>query len=72
MYMKTHIEIDDHLLSDAMRLGQCATKKETIHAALAAYVRGLKRAELLALKGKLPWRGDLDALRAMRPDKKRR
>lgn len=69
--MKTHIEIDDHLLADAMRLGRCTTKKEAVHEALAAYVRGLKRAQLLALKGKAPWQGDLDALRAMRPSIRR-
>ncbi len=66
--MKTHIEIDDHLLADAMQLGEWATKKEAVNEALAAYVRSLKRARLLALKGKVSWSGNLDEMRATRPD----
>ncbi len=64
--MKTHIDVDDHLLADAMQLGQWPTKKEAVNEALAAYVRALKRARLIELKGKAPWRGDLDELRAIR------
>ncbi len=69
--MKTHVDIDDHLLADAMQLGEWSTKKEALNQALAAYVASLKRARLLALKGKVRWSGDLDALRAMRPDANR-
>lgn len=67
MAMKTHIEIDDHLLADAMQLGKWPTKKDAVNEALSAYVRSLKRARLLALKGKAPWHGDLDEMRARRP-----
>lgn len=69
--MKTHIEIDGDLLSAAMQLGAWPTKKQAVNEALAAYVRALKRARLLALRGKLEWRGDLDQMRAMRTDKSR-
>lgn len=66
--MKTHIDIDDHLLSDAMRFGAWTTKKDAVNEALAVYVRAIKRRRLLELKGKAAWHGDLDAMRAMRPD----
>ncbi len=66
--MKTHIDIDDHLLADAMQLGEWPTKKEAVNEALATYVRSLKRTRLLALKGKVSWSGNLDEMRAMRPD----
>ncbi len=69
--MKTHIDIDDHLLADAMQLGEWPTKKEAVNEALAAYVRSLKRARLLALKGKVSWSGNLGEMRAMRPDSER-
>lgn len=69
--MKTHIDIDDHLLADAMQLGEWPTKKEAVNEALATYVRSLKRARLLALKGKVSWSGNLDEMRAMRPDSER-
>ena len=69
--MKTHIDIDDHLLADAMQLGEWSTKKEAVNEALATYVRSLKRARLLALKGKVSWSGNLDEMRAIRPDSER-
>lgn len=69
--MKTHVEIDDHLLADAMQLGKWSTKKEALNQALAEYVRMLKRRRLLALKGKVAWSGDLDEMRATRPDTER-
>ncbi len=69
--MKTHVDIDDHLLADAMQLGEWSTKKEAVNEALATYVRSLKRARLLALKGKVSWSGNLDEMRAMRPDSER-
>lgn len=69
--MKTHVDIDDHLLADAMQLGEWPTKKEAVNEALATYVRSLKRARLLALKGKVSWNGNLDEMRAVRPDSER-
>jgi len=66
--MKTHVDIDDHLLADAMQLGEWSTRKEAVNEVLATYVRSLKRARLLALKGKVSWSGNLDEMRAMRPD----
>jgi Arc/MetJ family transcription regulator len=69
--LKTHVEIDDHLLADAMQLGKWSTKKEALNQALAEYVRMLKRRHLLALKGKVAWSGDLDEMRTTRPDTER-
>lgn len=64
--MRTHIEIDDQLLAQVMRLGQFPTKKAAIHAALEAFVRTLKYQQLRALRGKLHWQGDLDQMRSSR------
>jgi len=61
--MKTHIEVDDVLLADALKLGGFATKKAAVNAALAEYVDTLRRRKLLALRGKIHWEGDLDELR---------
>jgi len=65
--MKMHVDIDDHLLADAMRFGLWRTKKDAVNEALAVYVRSIKRRQLLEIKGKIAWHGDLDALRTMRP-----
>ena len=61
--MPMHIDLDELLVNEALRLGQHPTKKAAVNAALAEYVRVLKRRELLALRGQVPWQGSLDALR---------
>ncbi len=61
--MKTHIELDDALLEEVFRMGGFDTKKAAVNTALAEYAKLLKRRELLKMQGKMPWVGDLDALR---------
>ena len=64
--MKTHIELDDDLLEEVFRMGRFSTKKAAVNTALAEYAKLLKRRELLEMQGKVPWSGDLEALRAHR------
>jgi Arc/MetJ family transcription regulator len=64
--MRTHIELDDSLLNQVINLGKFETKKAAVNAALADYVKRLKRARLLKLEGKIAWQGDLDRLRSRR------
>ncbi|MEX0734743.1 MAG: type II toxin-antitoxin system VapB family antitoxin [Steroidobacteraceae bacterium] len=64
--MKTHIDLDERLLKEAMRRGRHETKRAAVNAALAAYVNLRKRQELLALRGQVKWEGDLRKLRASR------
>ena len=64
--MKTHIELDDGLLDEVFRMGHFSTKKAAVNAALAEYAKLLKRRELLSMQGKIPWVGDLEAMRADR------
>jgi Arc/MetJ family transcription regulator len=66
--MKTHVDVDDRVLQEVMRMGNFHSKKTAINAALAEYLRKLKRLDLLAMRGNVPWVGDLDALRADRRD----
>ncbi|MEX0408439.1 type II toxin-antitoxin system VapB family antitoxin [Aquibium sp. LZ166] len=62
--MRTNIDIDDELMAEAMRLSGKKTKKETVEEALAMLVRSRRGAEALrALRGKVEWEGDLDAMR---------
>lgn len=67
--MRTHVELDDQLIEQVIRLGAFPTKKAAIHAALEDYLKVLKRRQLLALRGKVRWEGDLEALRAPRSGK---
>ena len=64
--MKTHIDLDEQLLEQVVRLGGFDTKKAAVNTALAEYVKLLKRRELLAMRGQVRWEGDLAALRADR------
>jgi len=64
--MRTHIELDDRLIRQILQLGRFPTKKAAVNAALADFVKTLQRQELLALRGKIAWQGDLRRLRAAR------
>ena len=50
--MRTRIELDDQLITQVVQLGHFSTRKAAVHAALAAFVRTLKREQLFALRGK--------------------
>ena len=61
--MRTNIEIDDDLLSDAMTASGQTTKKATVEEGLRLLVRVRRQAKALAdIKG-LGWNGDLARMR---------
>lgn len=61
--MRTNIDIDDDLLADVMEKSQAKTKKEAVEMALQLFRRMLAQRDLLELRGKVKWNGDLDELR---------
>jgi Arc/MetJ family transcription regulator len=63
--MRTNIEINDELLADIMKMSNAKSKKEAVEHALQNYRRILSQKELLKLKGKVKWEGDLDEMRSM-------
>ena len=67
--MRTNIEIDDDLLSQAMMVAGLSTKRATVEQGLRLLVRVGQQAEALSdLKG-LGWDGSLDEMRQGRhPD----
>ncbi len=61
--MRTNIDIDDELLSQAMAATGLSTKRATVEEGLRLLVRLREQARALAeLKG-LGWEGDLDKMR---------
>lgn len=60
---RTNIEIDDRLVREGMRVFKCKTKKELVDLALRELLRTEKRKEILKLRGKVKWEGDLEELR---------
>jgi Arc/MetJ family transcription regulator len=61
--MRTTLNIDDAALSAAMACSEGKTKTEVINEALRRFARAKRRSELLQLRGKVAWEGDLDELR---------
>lgn len=61
--MRTNIEIDDKLMSEALRLTGLKTKKEAVELGLRTLLRLRQQEEIRRYKGKLPWQGDLNEMR---------
>jgi Arc/MetJ family transcription regulator len=61
--MRTNIEIDDGLMSEAQRLTGIRTKREAVDFALRELVARHRRLGILELRGRVHWEGDLAASR---------
>lgn len=57
--MRTTIEIDDDLMTEAQKASGQATKKRTVEQALRLLVRLRRQDDVGAAFGKYRWRGDL-------------
>ncbi len=64
--MRTNIVLDDDLVAEAMALAGLPTKRAVVHEALRTLVRMRRQAGVRKLRGRLPWDGDLDAMRTDR------
>jgi len=63
---RTNIDLDEKLVTEAMRLTRKKTKKDVVNFAVGELVRKLKRKKLLDLEGKVDWKGNLDEMRKSR------
>lgn len=64
---RTNIEIDDQLVERAMRLTGARTKREVVDIALRRVVeKGSLYRAVRRLRGRLAWKGDVDAWRSAR------
>ncbi len=61
--MRTNIEIDDHLMKQAMRSSGRRTKRATVEAALRLLIQTRSQGRLRRLRGKIDWQGDLETSR---------
>jgi Arc/MetJ family transcription regulator len=64
--MRTNIVIDDKLMRDALRASGLKTKREAVEEGLRTLLRLKRQEEIRKFRGKLPWKGDLDAMRTDR------
>jgi Arc/MetJ family transcription regulator len=61
--MRTNIDIDDALMKAALKASGAKTKKEAVEIGLRTLLRLHEQAEVRRFRGKLDWRGDLEAMR---------
>lgn len=61
--MRTNIEIDDQLVSKAMRSSGARTKKAVVEAGLRLLVKTHSQTAIRRLRGKVQWQGDLNESR---------
>jgi Arc/MetJ family transcription regulator len=62
--VRTNIVIDEKLMKETLRLTGLKTMREAVELGLRTIVRLRKQQEIRRFRGKLPWQGDLDAMRA--------
>lgn len=61
--MRTTIDLDDRLLSAAMRASGCKTKRSTVEEGLRLLARMKGYRAIMALRGSIHWDGDSNSLR---------
>lgn len=61
--MRTNVEIDDHLIHQAMRASGTTTKRAAVEAALQLLVKTHSQTAVRRLRGKVKWKGDLNQSR---------
>jgi Arc/MetJ family transcription regulator len=61
--MRTNIEIDDRLMADILRATGLRTKREAVELGLRTLLRLRRQAGLKRLRGRVDWRGNLEAMR---------
>lgn len=61
--MRTNIVIDDKLMQEALRATGLKTKKEAVELALRTLLRLQRQSQIRSLRGRLDWKGNLDAMR---------
>jgi Arc/MetJ family transcription regulator len=67
---RTNIEIDDELIARVIDRYGFTSKREAVHEALARLdVKPFTREQILAMRG-IGWEGDLEEMRAIRPEVK--
>jgi len=64
--VRTNIVIDDRLMRETLRATGLKTKREAVEEGLRTLLRLSRQSELRRFRGKLPWKGDLDAMRTDR------
>ena len=61
--MRTNVVIDDKLMADALKASGARTKREAVELGLKTLLQLGRQGEVRRLRGKVKWKGDLEAMR---------
>ena len=61
--MRTNIVIDEKLMSEALRITGAPTKRRVVEDSLKLMIQLKRQERIRSARGKLKWRGDLEAMR---------
>jgi Arc/MetJ family transcription regulator len=61
--MRTNIVIDDALMAETLKATGLKSKREAVELGLRTLLRLRRQQEIRDLRGRLPWQGELDAMR---------
>jgi len=61
--MRTNIVIDEKLMKEALKVTGAPTKRRVVEDSLRLMIQVRRQERLRALRGKLKWTGNLDAMR---------
>ena len=64
--VRTNIIMEEPLVAEAQEITGIKTKTGVVHYALREVVRRARQKEMLALRGKIAWEGDVDDMRKPR------
>jgi Arc/MetJ family transcription regulator len=64
--MRTNIVINDELVKKGLNITKLKTKKDLVNFALSELIRREKMYEILDLRGKVKWDGNLEKMREAR------
>ena len=64
--MRTSIEIDDQLMDETLRATGLKSRRDAVELALRTWLQVRQQEEIRRYRGKLPWEGDLERMRADR------
>ncbi|MDD5262310.1 MAG: type II toxin-antitoxin system VapB family antitoxin [Methylacidiphilales bacterium] len=64
--MRTNINLNEGLVARGLKLSGLRTKKDLVNMALSEFVRRKDQKNILKLRGKIQWKGDLDLMRQSR------
>jgi Arc/MetJ family transcription regulator len=64
--MRTNIVIDDKLMRDTLKATGMSTKREAVEVGLRTLLQLRQQEKIRRFRGRLPWQGDLEAMRTDR------